>query len=189
MKNVKSEPAPMGGNPTIFQLAQLAALRNRQPGQEREAVQQAMALWREAALELAEPNPRAVALAGILAAIYEDEPKNWRARLKDYPGTPRELSATLSVKMFPTIEVQTMLWKDKTLSRATRDAFWRGLPQASIFYEVEVPRHRPWPQEILEAPGKKMTPEHENKVVDVMVSELAKPQVCAHVVRWAVEVR
>lgn len=136
----------MKEEPTIFQLAQLAAQAGPAPMKPKDAVKRAMALWSEAEAEIAEHDNRIEYLRNLFwtpngkdIPIFTDAPKDWQARLKAYPGDERDVKNALWDKEFPAEAVEKQLFRDKKLSRDTRHTFFLALAKLCIIQDVEGP--------------------------------------------------
>jgi hypothetical protein len=136
----------MKEEPTIFQLAQLAAQAGPAPMKPKDAVKRAMALWSEAEAEIAENDNRIEYLRNLFwtpngkdIPIFTDTPKDWQARLKAYPGDERDVKNVLWEKEVPAEVVEKQLFRDKKLSRDTRHTFFLALAKLCIIHDMEGP--------------------------------------------------
>ena len=212
----------MKEKPTIFQLAQLAA-QSVKGALPRDAVKRAMALWNEAEAELAEHDNRREYLRGLFwtpngkrIPIFSDSPEAWSARLKGYPGHERDVNKALWDQEFENEFVQKQLFKDKSLSRDTRQTLFLGLVRASILFDMpgppvpckDKPEYlgssmfidprpgfpiHPANVELAETNysgyGKMKIPSKEVAYVDGVTKMLLAPKLNGYLVRWAAEVR
>src|SRR5215472_5555379 len=85
--------------PSIQELAHIAAHLNPQRGREKDAIQQAMLLWREAECEIERDNGRTKRddyLKDIEESIYTATPEEWQARLLEFRGEQADVQKLLT---------------------------------------------------------------------------------------------
>lgn len=136
----------MKEKPTTFELAQLAAQVSTPLADSKGAIRKALELWREAEAEIHEREDRTEYLHNLFRTpngkdipIFSDIPEIWLNRLKAYPGDQREVERAMWDQKFPVEEVQKQLYRDKSLSRGTRQQLFLGLVKAAIHYNMEGP--------------------------------------------------
>ena len=135
----------MKGKPSVFKLAHLAASVPL-PTRPKEAVKRALEIWKESQSEIDDHANRAEFLRSLFWApnkknipIFNDSPEDWAARIKAYPGDQRDVSRALWDHEFSNEDVQKQLYKDKALSRETRNKLFLALAKASIHHDMEGP--------------------------------------------------
>lgn len=148
--------------------------------------------------------------------IFADAPENWRARLKAYPGDERDVESAMWDQTFPAVTVAKQLFRDRTFSRESRRKFLIGLGRLCIRFDMDGPlvpykgrlEYLEGGEFIAPEPGfpihpknleraksnyrgvgGMMIPAREVRFVKEVEAMLSQPTLCAHLVRWAVEIR
>ncbi len=147
MKDTKSMSTNNDGAdemPTTFQLAQLAATVQMPPpdfhgsvtpsrvmrNHNKERCWLAMGLW-DAAAEVRKVKREAEAQASEISGMLLDMPPGeFAARLNDYKGRKQDVLDLITEKTYRTHDVARHLYKDKSITAATRVRLMKGLVDA-----------------------------------------------------------
>lgn len=148
--------------------------------------------------------------------IFADSPEDWRERLKAYPGDERDVERALWDTMFPAEVVAKELFRDRTLSKETRRKLLVGLGRQCIRFDMEGPlvaykgrleylgggefiapeagfpihpKNLELARSNYRGVGEMMIPAREVWFLKEVEAMLSQPNLCARLVRWAVEVR
>lgn len=169
--------------PTPFELAQLAAMLNpsaRNYTDQSSAVEAAYNLWASAVdkidyLSRTESEKRNCErqLKELIEGIFTIPPDEWKARIKAYPGRESEIANALWKFKLSHEDLQKQLFRDSSLSKATRTKFFFALPAFAKDHGI------PWNDMLLQ----------NQNGVDGMKTLIGMDPVDGNLCRWLYEVR